>query len=85
MFELSESQIDRIAHKTAMIVLNKMKAAESDPLPETVTLTEAANILHITKDHMRRIKDRFPHIKAGDSKQGRLLFLRSSLLEAYAK
>ncbi|MBP5713969.1 MAG: hypothetical protein IKH01_00280 [Prevotella sp.] len=85
MFELSESQIDRIAQKTALILFRKLKDKENDPIPETCTLTEAAKILHVSKDHMRRIKDRFPHVKAGDSKQGRILFVRSALLEAYAK
>lgn len=85
MIELTKSTIDEIARKTATILWKKMKDAENDPLPETCTLSEAAKILHVSKDHMRRIKDRFPHIKAGDSKQGRILFVRSALLDAYAK
>ena len=85
MFELSESQIDRIAHKTALILFKKLREKENDTIPETCTLSEAEEILHISKDHMRRIKDRFPHLKAGENKQGRILFVRSALLETYAK
>jgi hypothetical protein len=48
-----------------------------------VSVREAASILGITPVRMRQIAGRFPHIKQGDSKQGRILFLRSGLLENY--
>ena len=48
-----------------------------------VGVKEAARILGISEGRMREIKDKFPHIKAGCHQQGRLLFVRSGLIENY--
>lgn len=82
--ELSQKTIDEIARRTAMIVFRKFAEAEEE-YPEMVTCKEAAAILHISPNNLRRRKDEFPHIKNGDNKQGKLLFYRKSLLECYAK
>jgi predicted transcriptional regulator of viral defense system len=79
--ELSQKTIDAIAHKTALILANKMQKKEDTS--KMVSVREAASILGITPVRMRQIAGRFPHIKQGDSKQGRILFLRSGLLENY--
>jgi predicted transcriptional regulator of viral defense system len=80
--ELSQKTIDAIAHKTALILARKMREKKEDT-PKMVSVREAASILGITPVRMRQIAGRFPHIKQGDSKQGRILFLRSGLLENY--
>ena len=81
---LSEKQIDMIATKTAKILLHKMKE-ESESPSEYCDVKEAARILGITQNRMRNIKDKFPYIKNGSNQQGRILFLRDSLIREYAK
>lgn len=80
--ELSQKTIDEIARKVALILARKMREKKEDT-PKMVSVREAASILGITPARMRMIAGRFPHIKQGDSKQGRILFLRSGLLENY--
>ena len=79
--ELSQRQIDAIAYRVALIVAKRLQ--EQDDRPEMVSTKEAAAILHITPARMRQIADRFPHVKQGDNPQGKLLFVRKSLLEQY--
>ena len=83
-YKLDQSSIDAIAYKAAKIVVSELKKSEEAPV-EMVPVSVAARILGISEDHMRRIKDKFPHIKNGNNKQGRLLFVRDSLLKEYAK
>lgn len=75
--ELSQRMIDAIAHKVALIVAKKIK--EKTEQPEFVTTSEAAAILCITPGRMRQIADKYPHIKKGEGKQGKLLFVRKAL------
>ena len=82
--QLSEKQMDQIASKTARIILRKMKEDEEPPT-EMVTLKEAARILHVSENHMRRIKDKYPYIKNGSNAQGHLLFVREALLKNYGQ
>lgn len=82
-YKLDQSSIDAIAYKAAKIVVSELKKSEA-PV-EMVPVSVAARILGISEDHMRRIKDKFPHIKNGNNKQGRLLFVRDALLKEYAK
>lgn len=81
---LSDRQMEAIASKTARILYRKLREEEESPA-EYVSVKEAAHILGITQNHMRRIKNNFPHIKNGQNSQGRLLFKRDSLLPEYAK
>lgn len=52
---------------------------------EYCTVKEAASILGISADHMRKIKDRYPHIKNGSKQQGHILFKKSELIKEYSK
>lgn len=81
---LSDKQLDQLAAKTARIVIRKLRE-DNEPPSEMVGVHEAARILGITDNHMRRIKDKFPHIKSGNYSQGRVLFVRDALLKEYAK
>jgi hypothetical protein len=38
---------------------------------------------HLCKAALRKLKDKLPHVKQGNSKQGRLLFVKEGLMEAY--
>lgn len=80
--ELSQKVIDAIAYKAATIVVSKLKA-EDQAHSQMVSTKEAAAILGITPARMRQIADRFPHIKQGNNKQGKLLFLKRALLKNY--
>lgn len=82
--ELSEKQMQMIASKTATILLRKLKE-DNEPPSEYCDVKEAARILGITQNSMRRIKDKFPYIKNGTNQQGRILFLRDALIREYAK
>lgn len=74
--------LNDVARKVAALVGKNL--SEQAP-PEMVTTEEAARILHITPDRLRHIKDRFPHVKSGGAKQGKLLFKRDALLENYSR
>lgn len=76
--------LDDVARKVAFLVGKSLREAK-DSTPDMVSTEEAARILNISADRMRHIKDRFPHVKSGDGKQGRLLFKRDALLTEYAR
>lgn len=51
---------------------------------EWISTREAARILRISEDRLRRIRDRFVCMRVGDEDgKGRLLWHRESLIEAY--
>lgn len=79
--ELSNKVIDAIAYKCALIVFRKLREADNKDLPEMVTTKQAAKILKISPDRMRKIADRFPHVKKGDAVRGQLLFVKEALLK----
>lgn len=78
---LSERQLHKLAYEVALI-MQKHQAKHQQP--EYCTTAEAAKILRITPGRLRQIVSqdpyRYPHIKQGDSKQGKLLFRRDTLL-----
>lgn len=80
---LSKKQIQQIAdmaaEKTAKLVLRRMKA-EQKAEPLLVSLKDAARILGVSVNHMRSIKDEYPHIRRGKTKQGHIYFIRESLM-----
>ena len=78
--ELSKSCMDELAYKVAKILKRELK--NNDDLPELVTTAEAAKIHHVTTDYMRTIGERFPRVK-GEGRNGRVLYVRSALLEHY--
>ena len=75
--------LDDMSRKVAFLVEKRLSEKLSST-PEMATTEEAARILNISPDRLRHIKDRFPHIKSGDKQQGRLLFVRSSLVKNYS-
>ncbi len=76
--------LNDLSKKVAYLVWQRIQDSMKKE-PEMVSTEEAARILSISPDRLRRIKDRFPHTKAGDNKQGKLLFVRSALLTEYVK
>ena len=68
------------ARRTATIVIKQL--SESNDLIDS---KEAARLLGLTPNYLRSMKDKFPHVKVGDNRQGRILFKRSELLANYTK
>ena len=89
--ELSPQSLNRLADQLSVMVASKVvpiikaKLAEENRLQEWITTEEAAAILGITPKYLRETKDRYPYIKNGDKPQGCLRFLRSALVENFAK
>lgn len=76
--EVSYTQFLEDVSKAVVKRLRKEGKVEEDLL----TTAEAAKVLGITPEHLRHVKDRYAPIKRGDgTKQGRLLFSRSNLLQ----
>ena len=80
--ELTKECCEQIARQVAQIMRQERRPAEDG---EYVSTREAASILRVSPDRMRHLKDKFPHIKVGENSQGKLLFLKSGLLERYAQ
>lgn len=65
-------------------VVKEMRRVEKEkPQPELISCKEAATLIGVSEDYVRKIKDRLPHVKQGNNNQGRLLFIKEGLLEAY--
>lgn len=55
-----------------------------DEHPEWVSVREAARIIGISEDRLRRTRDKYDYRRAGGEEgKGRLLFRYSSLMERY--
>lgn len=72
---LDEKSIDALARR--IVELQGKKVDE-----EFVTAKEAAEILRISPDRVRRLKNHFKHTKVNGN--GRILFLKSDIIK-YAK
>ena len=75
---------DLIAEKAAMKVINYLEG-KKETKKEYLDVHEAAAFLGYTVTYMRQVKNRFPHIKVGENKQGRLMFNRAALEEFFVK
>lgn len=60
-----------------------VKVMEEKKSPTLVTTEEAAKMLGISTRRLRQIKHKFGYVKAGDSKQGRLMFDADRLHRCY--
>lgn len=86
---LPDFQIEKIINGVsekiiAHIRMNNNGSVVSED-PEYVSPDVAAQILGLTPDYLRRIKDDFTHKKIGSKKGGRLLFRLDTLMEEYEK
>ena len=64
-------------------VIKRLKGVRSLVETEYVDTDEAARILGISANYLRQVKDKYPHMKSGSGKQGRILFKRDALLEQF--
>lgn len=84
---LTKRDKDEIVHKLRLALMKDIRAMlggdvkrESEQ-PEMVSTAVAAHILGVTPAYMRQIADKYPHIKRGDSKQSKLMFVKSELIK----
>jgi hypothetical protein len=82
--------IEMLAERTANIVLKKLaetagnsSSGRTNDNEEWVDTKSAAQILGVTPNYMRAIKDKFNWKKVGGSERGRVLFNRQELTNYY--
>lgn len=73
------------AKRTATIVIKQLTELHVENSTDLVDSKEAARIIGVTPGYLRSMKDRFPHVKVGGNRQGRILFKKSELLANYTK
>ena len=64
---LAELLSDKVADK----VLKRLGKVPVDAQDEMVDSKEAARMIGVSPAYIRQLKDRIPHVKAGQHKQGR--------------
>lgn len=79
-FEYDQKFIKLLAKE---MVKEMQKVKDETKEPELITVKEAAALIGVSEDYIRKIKDRLPHVKQGNNNQGRLLFVKEGLMEAY--
>lgn len=80
---MTKEEISMFAAMVADQVVKKLKGVRNLSEAEYVDANEAARILGVSANYLRQVKDRYPHIKAGDRKQGRIMFKRDALLSEF--
>jgi hypothetical protein len=80
---MTKEEISVFAAMVADQVVKKLKGVRNLSEAEYVDANEAARILGVSANYLRQVKDRYPHIKAGDQKQGRIMFRRDALLNEF--
>lgn len=76
-------EMNVFAAMVAEQVVKKLKGVRNLTETEYVDTDEAARILGISANYLRQVKDKYPHIKSGSGKQGRILFKRDALLQQF--
>ncbi len=80
---MNKEDISLLASLVAEEVVKKLKGIRNLSETEFVDTEEAARILGVSANYLRQVKDRYPHIKAGNRKQGRIMFKRDALLNEF--
>ena len=80
---MNKEEISVLAALVADQVVKKLKGVGNLGETEYVDTEEAARILGVSANYLRQVKDRYPHMKAGDRKQGRIMFKRDALLNEF--
>ena len=85
---MKQDEMKKLAEMTASLVLKglqKEKSLDHTDDNDYIDSKEAAALLGLTPNYLRSQKDKYPHIKVGNTNQGRILFKRSELLANYIK
>ena len=66
------------------VVKEMQRIAENKPEePEYLSSKAAAEYLGVSEDYIRKIKHKLPYVKQGKNNQGRLVFFKQGLFDAY--
>lgn len=83
---MSNEELKEMAALVAEQVVRKLNGMRGSIVEtEFVDTEEAARILGVSPNYLRSKKDKYPHVKAGDKKQGRIMFRRDSLLNEFRR
>lgn len=74
-----------LSEKVADKVLKRLGKVPVDAQDEMVDSKEAARMIGVSPAYIRQLKDRIPHVKAGQHKQGRILFRKADVISAFIK
>ncbi len=80
---MDRQEMTALAAMVAEQVVKKLKSVGNLQETEYVDSYEAARILGVSPNYLRQVKDRYPHIKAGNKKQGRIMFKRDALMNEF--
>lgn len=80
---MSTKEMNELAALVADQVVKRLKSEGNLSGTEYVDTDEAARILGVSPNYLRQVKERYPHVKFGDCKQGRIMFQRDALLRAF--
>lgn len=80
---MNKEEMSMLAAIVADQVVKRLKSVRNLSETEYVGAEEAARILGVSANYLRQVKDRYPHIKAGNRKQGRIMFKRDALLNEF--
>lgn len=80
---MDKNELNFLADQVADLVVKKLKSVRNLSETEYVDTEEAARILGVSANYLRQVKDRYPHLKAGNRKQGRIMFRRDALLNEF--
>lgn len=83
---MDKKEMNLLATMVAEVVVQKLKGMRIGEA-EYVDTKEAARIIGVSETYMRFLKkeypDKYPTIKSGNKKQGRILFKRDALLRDF--
>lgn len=82
---MKTEEMTALAAMVAEQVVKRLKGVGNTSENEYVDSNEAARILGVSANYLRQVKDKYPHIKAGNKDQGRLLFRRDALLNEFKR
>lgn len=76
---MTKKEIEKVVEMTVDTLLTKFQGSTPKPAEKWITSAEAAKILGFSTYRLRMIKDQFQYKKDKSAKNGRLLFLQSSI------
>jgi hypothetical protein len=80
---MNKEEMKELAALVADQVVKKLNGAQNLSQNEYVDAKEAARILGVSPNYLRTMKEKYPHVKFGDYKQGRIMFRRDALLNQF--
>lgn len=79
---MNKEEMTVLAALVADEVVKKLSSVRTSET-EYVDTEQAARILGVSANYLRQVKDKYPHVKAGNHQQGRIMFLRQALMKEF--